>query len=115
MAANRGGLTVGAGSPFINGPVPESFEREVGASPAQFERDLRKAWPAGVETVARGHFHVQDGATRLDLHVETRAVRRLGMFELPVIAVSYRFSGAGEAERARLLRALDRAMQRGGG
>lgn len=116
MAADRGGLSpVSSGSPFINGPVPETFEREISATPAQFERDLRKAWPAGVETVAPGHFRVQDGAIRLDLRVDSRGVRRLGMFELPVIAVRYRFSSAGEAERARLVRVLDRAMQRGGG
>ncbi|WP_332673060.1 hypothetical protein [Aromatoleum sp.] len=116
MAADRGGLTpVSSGAAFISGPVLETFEREVSATPAQFERDLRTAWPAGVETVAPGHFRVQDGTTRLDLRVESRGVRRLGMFELPVIAVGYRFSGAGEPERARLLRMLDHAMLRGGG
>lgn len=116
MAADRGGLTpVSSGSAFINGAVLETFEREISATPAQFERDLRKAWPVGVETVAPGHFRVQDGTARLDLRVESRGVRRLGMFELPVIAVGYRFSDAGEAERARLLRTLDRAMLRGGG
>ncbi len=116
MAADRGGLTpVSSGSAFINGPVPETFERQISATPAQFERDLRKAWPAGVETVGPGHFRVQDGPAVLDLRVESRGVRRLGMFELPQIAVRYRFSGGGEAERALLLRTLDRAMQRGGG
>lgn len=106
---------MGAGSAFINGPVPEIFEREISATPAQFERDLRKAWPAGVATVGAGHFRLQDGAARLDLDVRSHGVRRVGMFELPLIAVRYRFSNAGEAERARLLRVLDRAMQRGGG
>ena len=31
---------------FINGPVPESFERRVTATAREFERDLRQAWPA---------------------------------------------------------------------
>ena len=30
---------------FINGPVPESFERWVTATAREFERDLRQAWP----------------------------------------------------------------------
>ena len=100
---------------FIAGPVSEAFEREVSASPPQFERDLRKAWPAGVETVAPGHFRVQDGATRLDIEIEARGIRRLGLFELPLLAVRYRFSCGDEAARRRLLATLDRAMQRGGG
>lgn len=100
---------------FIHGPVPERFEREVGASPAEFERDLRQAWPAGVETVAPGHFRLDDGATRLDVRIEARGVRRLGLFELPVSTAHYDFAGGHEAARRRLLAALDRAMQRGGG
>ena len=38
---------------FINGPVPESFERRVTATPQEFARDLRQAWP-GVVAEAGG-------------------------------------------------------------
>ncbi|WP_449191985.1 hypothetical protein [Thauera sp.] len=42
---------------FINGPVPESFERRVTATPREFERDLRQAWPqvqGGADASASG-------------------------------------------------------------
>ena len=100
---------------FVSGPVPVTFEREITASPAEFERDLRRAWAGGVDTIAPRRLRVADGGTRLDLHIETRGVRRLGLFELPVIVVQYRFSDVDEPARRRLLVALDRAMQRGGG
>lgn len=100
---------------FINGPVPEALEREITATSAEFERDLRRAWPAGVETPAPGHFRIHDGDTRLDIRIEPRGLRRLGLFDLPVLAAHYRFTAADEPARRRLLATLDRAMQRGGG
>jgi hypothetical protein len=100
---------------FVAGPVPDVVERELTATPAQFERDLRMAWPAGVEAPGPGHFTLHDAETRLDIHIETRGVRRLGLFELPLLAAQYRFAGGDEPARRRLLVTLDRAMQRGGG
>jgi hypothetical protein len=100
---------------FVTGAVPEVVERELTATPAQFERDLRMAWPGGVESAAPGQFTLHDGDTRLDIRIETRGVRRLGLFELPQLLARYRFSGGDEAARRRLLARLDRAMQRGGG
>lgn len=100
---------------FITGPVPERFERELTATPAEFERDLRKAWPAGVDTIAPGHFRLHDGATRLDIHIAARGIRRLGLFELPILSARYEFSQGDASARHQLLAPLDRAMQRGGG
>lgn len=100
---------------FISGPVPEAFEREVAASPREFERDLRKAWPAGVEQPGADHFRIVVAEIRLDIRVEPRGMRRLGLIELPRLWVSYHFCGGNEAARRRLLSSLDRAMQRGGG
>lgn len=100
---------------FITGPVPEAFEREVTATATEFERDLRKAWPAGVDMLEAGHFGLHEGAVRLAIRVESKGVRRLGLFELPVLIAHYRFSGGEEPDRKRLLSRLDRAMQKGGG
>lgn len=100
---------------FITGPVPESFEREISASPAEFERDLRKAWAAGVELVAPAHYRLVTQAVRLDITIEVKGERRLGLLALPVIAARYAFTGGDAADRRRLLEPLDRAMQRGGG
>lgn len=98
-----------------SGPVPAAFEREVAASPAEFERDLRRAWPAGVDAFALGGFRVVDGGLALDITVEPIGVRRIGLIALPRLAVRYRFTGGDETARRRLLTVLDRAMQRGGG
>lgn len=100
---------------FITGPVPGTLDRELTASPEEFERDLRKAWPGGVEAVAPGHFRLHAGLTRLDIRIEARGVRCLGLLALPTLAVRYEFSGGSEADRRGLLLPLDRAMQRGGG
>ncbi|NMF89120.1 hypothetical protein [Aromatoleum petrolei] len=100
---------------FVNGPVAECFEREVTASPAEFERDLRKASPCAVETVAPHHFRLCVGPTRLDIHVVPRGVRRLGILQLQTLSVRYEFFGGTESDRRALLVPLDRAMQRGGG
>lgn len=100
---------------FITGPVPETFEREISASPTEFERDLRKAWPPGVELLAPARYGLVCGAVRLEISVEVKGVRRLGLLQLPVIAARYVFGGGEEPDRRRLLESLDRAMQRGGG
>lgn len=100
---------------FVSGPVPERFEREVTASPAEFERDLRKASPCAVETVTPHHFRLCVGPTRLDIHVAACGVRRLGILQLQTLGVRYEFTGGTESDRRALLVPLDRAMQRGGG
>lgn len=100
---------------FINGPVPEHFEREVAASPAEFERDLRKAWPAGVTSEEGGALRLSDGTLALTIRVEPNGVRRLGLLALPLLRARYDFDGGDEAMRRALLLRLDRAMQRGGG
>lgn len=100
---------------YVSGPVPACFAREVAASSAEFERDLRKAWPAGVTLLAQGRFRIVAGELALDIVVEPLGTRRLGLIELPRLAVRYCFEGGDEAARRRLLSVLDRAMQRGGG
>ncbi len=114
MAADRRRLSAGRTDLGL-APIADEFEREVTASPQQFERELRKAWPAGVETLAPGRFRVREGRTWLDIEIESRGMRRLGLLELPVVVVRYRFAGGDPATRRALLVALDRAMQRGGG
>ena len=100
---------------FINGPVPESFERRVTATAREFERDLRQAWPAVAGGAAARRFSLQEGAQTLVIDIEPAGVRRLGLFELPQLDVRYRFGPGDEATRRALLARLDRAMQKGGG
>ncbi len=100
---------------FINGPVPESFERRVTATAREFERDLRQAWPAVEGGAEAARFSLHDGAQSLVIDIEPAGVRRLGLFELPQLDVRYRFGPGDEAARRALLARLDRAMQKGGG
>ena len=100
---------------FINGPVPESFERRVTATAREFERDLRQAWPAVEGAAAALRFSLQEGAQTLVIDIEPAGVRRLGLFELPQLDVRYRFGPGEEEARRALLARLDRAMQKGGG
>lgn len=100
---------------FISGTVPEAFQREVTATPAEFERDLRKAWPAAVERPGPSCFRLEEGDLRLEIDIAPAGIRRLGLFELPILHAHYRFSGGDAAARHLMLSRLDRAMQRGGG
>lgn len=100
---------------FINGPVPEAIDREVAATPAEFERDLRKAWWGTIDAAKPLRLVLADGELELVIELEPIEPRRLGLLTLPRLIAAYRFSGADEAARRRLLERLDRAMQRGGG
>lgn len=100
---------------FSSGPVAVAFERLVTATPAQFERDLRVAWPQVDGSAAGGRLCVDGGGLWLTIELEALAPRRLGLFELPQLRACYRFEGGDEAARRRLLGVLDRAMQKGGG
>ncbi len=100
---------------FPDAPVPEVFEREIGASVAQFERDLLKAWPRGVRCIGDGHYRLCNGEVFLEIVVCPVEPLRLGRLVMPRVRACYRFEGDGEPARRDLLRRLDRAMQRGGG
>ncbi len=101
---------------YITGPVPERFQREVAASPAEFERDLHKAWPQGeVQATSPNCFVLNDGALQLSIRIEPISPRTIGLLTLPRLLADYQFDGADAEHRAKLLKVLDRAMQRGGG
>ncbi|HJV27302.1 MAG TPA: hypothetical protein VJ673_16565 [Aromatoleum sp.] len=100
---------------FFKDVVPPRFERTVTATPEEFGRDLRKAWPEGVASVGPNRFSVACGDLALEIVAITQGTRRLGILELPLLKVTYEFHGGDEAARRRLLHTLDRAMQRGGG
>lgn len=100
---------------FAKGPVPERIVREVASTPTAFERDLQKAWPAGVASQGNGVFRLVAGDLLLEVSIVPAGVRRIGLLALDLLEVTYRFTGADEPARRQLLTTLDRAMQRGGG
>ncbi len=54
---------------FASGPIPECLVREVASTPTAFERDLRKAWPAGVDSQGEGIFRLVDGELMLEVAI----------------------------------------------
>jgi hypothetical protein len=101
--------------PAAGEPLPELFERVLSATAAEFERDLRAAWPAALGSADEGRLSVEHDGVRLEIGFEAAGLRRLGALALPQLRVRYRFSGGDESARRALLQRLDRAMQKGGG
>lgn len=93
----------------------DTFERELGASPAEFVRSLRQAAPGAVHAHGDGRFSVECGSVSLRMRIQEMPPRRIGLFVLPVLKVRYRFDSGEPQARKTLLERLDRAMQRGGG
>ncbi|KAB2965219.1 hypothetical protein [Zoogloea sp.] len=95
--------------------VEAGFVRELGASPAEFERGLYLALPGGVSSPAPLVYRADDGEAVLEVVLTAMPDRRIGQFCIPVTRARLRFL-AGDAQACdRLLSRLDRAMQRGGG
>ena len=55
--------------PFAAGPLPEPLERVLSATPGQFERDLRAAWPAALGSAEAGRLSVERVAVPVFLFV----------------------------------------------
>lgn len=90
------------------------FEREVGATPAEFRRGLALA-SSNFEDGEGGAVRLEEGGVRLSIRLTPRPSRRIGLFDLPVLHVSYDFEAGTAEDCQRLLARLDLAMQRGGG
>jgi hypothetical protein len=86
----------------------------VGATLAEFRRALGLAHP-GLTEAGEGVFSLADGRVHLVIRATPGRGRRLGLFELPLLQVSYRFEGGSADDCRAFLARLDRAMQRGGG
>ena len=91
------------------------LEREMAASPAEFERGLRLGAPEGVESLGNGRYRVRQGETRLEIRITPKGERRIAALCLPLLHVVYQFQAGAQPQRRRLLARLDQAMQRGGG
>lgn len=84
------------------------------ATPAEFAHGLRNAFPEGLSGGPLD-FLVDDGAARMAIRLEPGPDRVIALLRLPTLTARIRFV-AGDAEaRARLLKRMDLAMQRGGG
>lgn len=98
----------------MSGAAPDVLVREVSATPAEFAHGLRNAFPEGLSGGPL-HFRVDDGAAAMEICLTPGPDRVIALLRLPTLTARIRFT-AGDAEaRARMLRRMDLAMQRGGG
>jgi hypothetical protein len=95
--------------------APEGFTREVGATPAEFERGLRLALPDGVSSPRPLVLHADCHGVMLKVELTVMPERRIGLLRLPVSLARYHFTAGEREARLALLAHIDLAMQRGGG
>jgi hypothetical protein len=98
----------------FRGEPPRVIEREMTATPEEFERGLRSAFPAAVEGGPQ-RFRITHRGTVMEVEALPQPPRIIARFALPVLAVTIRFPTAGADERAATLAWLDLATHRGGG
>jgi hypothetical protein len=99
------------------GPVfPEAFEREQGLAEADWLRSLPGAVRGrALALPTLGRAVVSIGAGTLELDWTMLPPRRLGIVQLPRMAVHYRFVGVDAPARNEFMRYFDLYTQRGGG
>jgi hypothetical protein len=90
------------------------LERELYASPAEFLRGLRSAFPDAVEGGTLS-FRVRRGGAAMEIGVTPGPDLAIAGLRLPSIRVRMRFTEGDALARARLLAYLDLATHRGGG
>jgi hypothetical protein len=95
---------------------PERFERDQAFSEADWLRCLPGAVrDHALALPAPGRAVVGIGTGTLELHWTLLLPRRLGIVQLPRMAVSYRFDGVDGTARNEFMRYFDLYTQRGGG
>jgi len=99
------------------GPVfPEAFEREQGLAETEWLRTLPGAVrDHALALPAPGRAVVSIGTGTLELDWAMLPPRRLGLVQLPRMAVRYRFDGVDAQARNEFMRYFDLYTQRGGG
>ena len=96
------------------GGAIDVLEREVSASPEEFARSLRNAFPDAEEDSLL-QFRVERDGVRLEIDLRRGPDLAIALLRLPTVRVSIRCLGADAAARGRLQAYLDLATHRGGG
>ena len=94
---------------------PESFDREMGCTVAELLQWLPGAVQGRAVEAVGGYANVAIDAGQLMLTWQTLPPRQIALMRIPRLAVSFRFSGVGEAQRQSFMRYFDLYTQRGGG
>ena len=94
---------------------PESFEREMSCTEAEWLRWLPDAIGAHEWTRTAQGAIVALGAGSLALAWQVAQPRRIALVKLPSLNVTFRFEGVGAQARFAFMKRFDLYMQRGGG
>jgi hypothetical protein len=93
---------------------PDTIEREVWATPAEFRRGLELAFPAGI--VDDGDvLHASYGKAAMAITLEVLAPRTIALLAMPRLQVTLRRAAGTPADFTAMIARMDLAMHRGGG
>jgi hypothetical protein len=97
----------------------EQFDREMGCTQAEWLGWLPAALGEAAYELEEGRVSVKimNGETTGYLAITWRQgePRRIALFSLPILHVSFRFEGLDDAQRYTFMKRFDLYMQRGGG
>jgi len=94
---------------------PEQFEREMACLEVDWLRWLPAAVGDQFWKLHQGSAGVRLGDGALGLKWQQAAPRVIGLVQMPVLKVSFRFAGVDEVLRHSFMKRFDLYMQRGGG
>lgn len=94
---------------------PETFERDVGYSDAEWRRAIQRAVSECPIHIEGSSAQIQVDAGSLDLQWRPLPNRTIALLSMPRLAVSFEFKGVGPDARYAFMRVFDLKTQKGGG
>jgi hypothetical protein len=99
----------------MNAACPEHFTREMGITPAEFERTLGAAVAPYAYRRNNGSYTIDHPAGAIEIRLGPAGERRIAALVLPTMQVEFSFHGLSEAARHAFITRFDRYFHRGGG
>jgi hypothetical protein len=95
--------------------VPFEIEREFGLSHSDFHRIFPRIEPT-VERISALRFDIaRNDGRKLEIELSVEKIRKLGMLKIPYMAITFRFFGWNDLQRAEFFKSFERSFQKGGG
>jgi hypothetical protein len=94
---------------------PEQFDREMGCTEAEWLMWLPAAMGEVQWTRTAQSLQATPLGGELQINWHPAAPRRIALFSLPILKVSFTFKGLTDAQRYTFMKRFDLYMQRGGG
>jgi hypothetical protein len=93
----------------------DELAREMGCTRAEFERWLPGATRHAPCSAIGGGYRIAAGGGTVEILLAEQPARRIASVAIPVLSVTFRFTGLALAERAAFLDFFDHYTRRGGG